>query len=86
MLLMSENVYPLAAVRGPERGEHHFGLVDIYFNDELSAGDPAKPGPGQGGWGMAEKARAFSEESREGTADPSRACVAIGGSRASGAI
>lgn len=44
MLLMSENVYPLAAVRGPERGEHHFGLVDIYFNDELSAGDPAKPG------------------------------------------
>lgn len=32
---MSENIYPLPAVRGPEQGEHHGGLVDICFNEEL---------------------------------------------------
>lgn len=52
MLLMPENVYPLPAVRGPEQREHRVGLMDIYFNEELSAGDPAKPGPRQGGRGV----------------------------------
>lgn len=64
---MSENVYPLPAVRGPERGEHRVGLVDIYFNAELSAGDPAKPGPRQGVWDGAGTGRALPEKSREGT-------------------
>lgn len=46
---MSENVYRLPAVRGPEQRKHHVGLVDICFNEELSEEDPAKPGSRQGG-------------------------------------
>lgn len=63
---MSENVYPLPAVRGPERGEHHVWLVDIYLNEELSAGDPAEPGPkGAVGYGWNSQGCYWKREGKE---------------------
>lgn len=54
------------------------GIVDIYFNEELSAGDPAGPGPRQGGCGTArEQPRLYQRRAGKEPADPSGACVAI---------
>lgn len=82
MLLRLENICPLPAVRGPERGEHHVGLVYIYFNDETPPSQAQNRVVGV----RLEQAGLYQNSAGTELQLLCSACAAVIGSRASGAI